>query len=341
MAMNFDAMESYYASQAREWERYAMIKARVVAGSATAGEQLMNTLRPFVYRRYLDFGAIDSLREMKHLISKELHKKGMDANVKLGPGGIREIEFIGQVFQLIRGGRDRALQVRPILQVLKLLGERDILPDDVVRELTQAYEFLRLVENRLQAWADKQTHLLPEGDDSRLRLARSMRFEDWQSFSRELERHRQNVQSHFDMLFSAPQAGDQQDVRLLTAVWRNTLDRDDALEALFNAGFSDAADVLRQLEQFRGGHACRALGAKGRERLNQLMPMLLEAVSQLDKDGSTDIGASTGLIGVDSPAHGLYCAAGGESRCTLAAGAPEWHESVDIQVVDPPSDSAG
>ncbi|MEN8177506.1 MAG: bifunctional [glutamate--ammonia ligase]-adenylyl-L-tyrosine phosphorylase/[glutamate--ammonia-ligase] adenylyltransferase [Pseudomonadota bacterium] len=311
LAMSFDAMEGYYESQAREWERYAMIKARVVAGEEATGARLIQMLRPFVYRRYLDYGAIESLREMKQLISRELHKKGMDANVKLGSGGIREIEFIGQAFQLIRGGRDKALQIRSILPVLKLLEARDILPEYVAKELIQAYEFLRLVENRIQAWADKQTHLLPGDDEGRLRLARSMRFSDWQGFSTELERHRQNVQCHFDMLFTAPQAGGDEDAQLLTAVWQDTLDRDDALEALFNAGFSDAADALRQLEQFRGSHACRALGAKGRERLNQLMPMLLEAVGQVDaaaqgrasvagagSTGATDVKALGRVLGL-------------------------------------------
>lgn len=281
LAMSFDAMESYYASQAREWERYAMIKARVVAGSPTAEKQLMGMLRPFVYRRYLDYGAIESLREMKRLISKELHKKGMEGNIKLGPGGIREIEFIGQAFQLIRGGRDKALQMRPILPVLGLLEERGILPGYVVRELTQAYEFLRMVENRIQAWADKQTHRLPVDDEGRLRLARAMQYPDWTEFSVALEQHRHNVQCHFDMLFTAPQTDGDTEAEQLAGVWLNTLDRDDALEALYDAGFGDAAEALRQLVQFRDGHACRALGARGRERINQLMPMLLEAVGQM------------------------------------------------------------
>ena len=284
LAMNFDAMESYYASQAREWERYAMIKARVVAGQPRAARQLMEMLRPFVFRRYLDFGAIESLRDMKLLISKELYKKGMEANVKLGPGGIREIEFIGQAFQLIRGGRDKALQIRPILSVLELLEERQILPQYVVRELSQAYEFLRLVENRIQAWADKQSHLLPEDDEGRLRLARAMQYEDWEEFSVVLQHHRKNVQSHFDMLFAAPQADGGEEAQHLNGVWSHSLDRDEALEILSNAGFSDAADALQQLERFRDGHACRALGTKGRERLNQLMPLLLEAVGQVERE---------------------------------------------------------
>ena len=278
LAMSFGAMESYYGSQAREWERYAMIKARVVAGDQEAGAELMAMLRPFVYRRYLDFGAIESLRDMKQMISRELHKKGMDANIKLGPGGIREIEFIGQAFQLIRGGRDKALQIRPILQVLQVLQERDLMPGYVVRELTEAYRFLRLVENRLQAWQDRQTHLLPSDEAGKLRLARAMGFGTWETFVPILAAHRKRVQGHFDMVFAAPQAEGETEGQSLVGVWSAALDADQAAEALTQAGFVDSAEALQRLATFRDSHACRRLSSKGRERLDQLMPLLLEAV---------------------------------------------------------------
>ena len=187
LVLSFDGMETYYQSEAREWERYAMIKARVVAGDADQGEHLMAMLRPFVYRRYLDFGPIESLRNMKQLISQELKRKGMADNIKLGPGGIREIEFIGQAFQLIRGGRDPELQIRPIQRVLWLLGEKSLLPEYVVKELVEAYQYLRLVENRIQAWQDRQTHLLPEDNLGRLRLARAMGCDDWEGFLQQLD----------------------------------------------------------------------------------------------------------------------------------------------------------
>jgi [glutamine synthetase] adenylyltransferase / [glutamine synthetase]-adenylyl-L-tyrosine phosphorylase len=281
LAFSFDAMEQYYQSQAREWERYAMIKARVVAGDRAAGAELMAMLRPFVYRRYLDFGAIESLRDMKQLISKELLRKGMAENVKLGPGGIREIEFLGQAFQLIRGGRDPDLQVRPILQVLRLLGEKGLLPPYAVKELTEAYEFLRLVENRVQAWRDQQTHLLPEDADGRLRLARSMGFADWDAFYPVLQRHRKRVQGHFDQVFAAPQAAEgQAEPSPLTGLWNKALDLDDALEILHGAGFRKPGQALEALQGFRAGHAFRALGNRGRGRLDQLMPLLLEAAGQ-------------------------------------------------------------
>ncbi len=283
LAMSFDAMEEYYHSQAREWERYAMIKARILSGKSEAVEELYAMLRPFVYRRYLDYGAIESLRDIKRMISGEMYKRGMDANIKLGPGGIREIEFIGQAFQLIRGGRDPDLQIRPILQVLKVLADKDLLPEYVVQELTQAYEFLRLVENRLQAWQDRQTHLLPDDGLARLRLARSMGFDGWDSFYTVLEQHRARVQGHFDKVFAAPQTEEEPEEKPLQALWRQHLDEDRSIAVLAESGFEDtAADALQMLEQFRSSHAFRGQGERGQQRMDQLMPLLLEAVAATD-----------------------------------------------------------
>jgi glutamate-ammonia-ligase adenylyltransferase len=283
LAMSFAAMERYYGSQGRQWERYAMIKARVVAGDPVAGGELTAMLRPFVYRRYLDFGAIESLRDMKQLISEELHRKGMEANIKLGPGGIREIEFIGQAFQLIRGGRDKALQIRPILQVLDYLQERELMPAYVVQELSEAYVFLRLVENRLQAWQDRQTHRLPADGTGRLRLARSMGYEDWEGFSTQLEHHRKRVQGHFDMVFAAPQASNDGLNQPLHGVWYESLDDEQSIAALETAGFARGDLALQLLHGFRGSRACRSLSTKGRERLDQLMPLLLQAVGHSER----------------------------------------------------------
>ena len=292
LAMSFDAMEEYYHTQAREWERYAMIKVRVVAGDREAGQALMDMLRPFVYRRYLDFGAIESLRDMKQMISGEMHKRGMDANIKLGPGGIREIEFIGQAFQLIRGGRDPDLQIRPILPVLDTLRDKGLLPEFVVQELAAAYEFLRLVENRLQAWQDRQTHLLPDDAVARLRLARAMEFADWEGFYSVLEQHRQRVQGHFDMVFAAPQTEQEPEEKPLQLIWRQRLDSEQAIELLANTGFRDVAvDVLQMLDKFRSSHACRGQGGRGQQRLDQLMPLLLEAVA-----GTADPGMVLGRV---------------------------------------------
>lgn len=280
LAMSFDAMEEYYQSQGRDWERYAMIKARVVAGEQGAAQQLQEMLRPFVYRRYLDYGAFESLRGMKALISSQVARKGMQDNIKLGPGGIREIEFIGQAFQLVRGGREPELRVRGIMHVLKLLAEREYLPHYVTDSLLLAYVFLRRVENRLQEFDDQQTHELPRDDTGRLRLAWSMGYADWSEFSLALERHRQTVQGHFEQVFAAPQSEKpgREGAADFSALWREHLEDAQALELLQQAGFGDVHAVLQRIKQLRESHAYRERSEQSRARMDQLMPLLLGAV---------------------------------------------------------------
>ncbi|BCU07368.1 bifunctional [glutamate--ammonia ligase]-adenylyl-L-tyrosine phosphorylase/[glutamate--ammonia-ligase] adenylyltransferase [Allochromatium tepidum] len=275
LAMSFQAMEDYYQSQAREWERYAMIKARPVAGDPDDMEQLMAMLRPFVYRRYLDFGAFESLRELKRLIAKELYRRGMDANIKLGPGGIREIEFIGQAFQLVRGGRDPELQVRPIRAVLALLAQRELMPAEAVAQLDAAYVFLRLVENRLQAHRDQQTHRLPDDGPGRLRLARSMGYADWASFIVDLNTHRRLVQEQFDAVFALPATESEVEDAPLSAVWHGDRDPAHELELLERAGFADPEGVRTRVRQFRDACVRKGLSARGHERLSLIMPHVL------------------------------------------------------------------
>lgn len=275
LALSFQAMEDYYQSQAREWERYAMIKARPVAGEARDRAALMDMLRPFVYRRYLDFGAFESLRDLKQMIAKELHRRGMDANIKLGPGGIREIEFIGQAFQLVRGGRDPDLQVRPIRQVLAALAEKGLMPQAAIAELDSAYCFLRLVENRLQAYRDKQTHKLPDEMPGRLRLARSMGFADWSAFVAVLDTHRRLVQAQFDAVFAAPVSAADQGESGLLAVWSGIDETAHALALLEEVGFDDPEAVRARIEQFRDATLRKGLSRRGQARLAQLMPQVL------------------------------------------------------------------
>ncbi|MBK1643751.1 bifunctional glutamine synthetase adenylyltransferase/deadenyltransferase [Thiocapsa imhoffii] len=287
LAMSFNALEDYYQTQAREWERYAMIKARVIAADPRDAAHIMALLRPFVYRRYLDFGAIESLRDLKRMIAKELYRRGMDANIKLGPGGIREIEFIGQAFQLIRGGHEPDLQIRPIRSVLALLGRKQLMPVAAVRGLDDAYCFLRLVENRLQAYRDKQTHLLPDDEPGRRRLARSMGFADWPSFEVVLQSHRGHVQSQFDAVFAEPDTETVAESQELVSLWHSNLggDGDAAVEAseelvaLERAGFAQPAAVQEQLLRFRQSIERKGLSRRGHERLDRLMPQVLAVVA--------------------------------------------------------------
>ncbi len=281
LALSFDALENYYQIHGREWERYAMIKARVVAGDLQAGARLMKALKPFVYRRYVDYGAFESLREMKAMIAREVQRKGMEENVKLGAGGIREVEFIGQAFQLIRGGREPTLQVRRILTVLEALRGFQLLPDFVVHELVEAYTFLRHTEHRLQEWAEQQTHTLPKGETERLRLAFSMGFPHWAVFEKTLRRHMRRVHEHFEQVFAAPQTEHAKaDALDLTAVWQGNVDEEQAEARLTEAGYRESGEVYRLVQQVRGGRSFVSLSSQGRTRMNQLMPLLLGAAGQ-------------------------------------------------------------
>ena len=279
LVVSFDAMEDYYQVHGREWERYAMIKARVVAGDMQAGAELMQRLKPFVYRKYVDFGAFESLREMKAMIAREVARKGMDDNVKLGAGGIREVEFIGQAFQLIRGGRESTLQVRRILSVLEALRGFELLPDFVVDELVEAYTFLRNVEHRIQEYAEQHTHMLPTDEEGRVRLAWGMGFAAWSAFEEVLRDHMRLVHEHFEQVFAAPQASHGEDESLdLTGVWQGLLDEEAAIDALQQAGFVDGSEAYRLVQALRKGRAFLNLGAQGRTRMNRLIPLLLGAV---------------------------------------------------------------
>ncbi|MCW8971771.1 MAG: bifunctional [glutamate--ammonia ligase]-adenylyl-L-tyrosine phosphorylase/[glutamate--ammonia-ligase] adenylyltransferase [Gammaproteobacteria bacterium] len=279
LAASFDAMEDYYQVHGREWERYAMIKARVVAGDKQAGAVLMKRLKPFVYRKYVDFGAFESLREMKAMIAREVKRKGMESNVKLGAGGIREVEFIGQAFQLIRGGREPTLQVRRILSVLEALRGFDLLPDFVVDELVTAYLFLRNTEHRLQEFAEQQTHLLPNDELGRQRLAFGMGYEEWSAFEKVLRGHMRRVHEHFEQVFAAPQTEHAESDELdLTGVWQGTLDEEQALAALTRAGFAEAEETYRLLQRQHKSRAYLNMSTQGKIRMDQFIPLLLGAV---------------------------------------------------------------
>lgn len=288
LSMSFDAMEDYYQTHGREWERYAFIKARVVAGDQAQGQRLMDDLRPFVYRRYLDFGAFSALRNMKQLIIQEMTSKSLADNIKLGFGGIREIEFVAQAFQLIRGGRDKKLQERSVLRILEYLNVAHYLPAYVTQQLSTAYIFLRRLENRLQEMADQQTHTLPSDALQRTRLALSMSHETWEALEQSLDKHRKRVHNHFEQVFEAPQLGSQAQGTESTTpaglegLWQGVLDDAAACELLAELGYGDPPEALRWLTQLREAHAYEALAERGRECMDRLMPLLAAAAGQTD-----------------------------------------------------------
>jgi glutamate-ammonia-ligase adenylyltransferase len=281
LVLGFDAMLRYYEEQGRDWERYAWIRARPCAGDVRTGANLIDQLKPFVFRRYLDFGAVQSLREMKGRIDAERGGAAMRDNVKLGPGGIREVEFTAQVHQLIWAGRHPALQCRGVVATLSQLVTLELLSGELADRLAAAYRYLRNVEHRLQAIRDEQTQLLPTGALDRLRVANGMGCADYPQFLTELERHRANTSLAFETLMHARTDDPAESFR---AAWL----RDDApaLAAELSAsGFGDAAELTTLMARLYTTRDRPRVSAESRARLDALIPWLLAAASQTSRAG--------------------------------------------------------
>ena len=230
LVTGLDALETYFVTQGREWERYAWIKARPITGGGH--EELAAIVRPFVYRKYLDYATLAAMRGLHAEVRREAARRDLAGHVKLGPGGIREIEFVAQALQLVRAGRDPALAVRSTLEALARLGERALLPSAAVRELSEAYVFLRNTEHRLQYLDDLQTHTLPQDTEDRARIARMSGCASWDEFSARLQQHRDAVQRHFQSVFAESPAAETPEV------WQD--DREVAAQALAARGWRSA-----------------------------------------------------------------------------------------------------
>jgi glutamate-ammonia-ligase adenylyltransferase len=284
LVMSSAAFEEYYQAQGREWERYAMIKARPVAGDIAAGYTLLKVLNAFIYRRYFDYGSFDSFRDMKARITLQVKNKRLKNNIKLGAGGIREIEFFGQLFQLIRGGVEPQLQERGILRVLDLLVTHKCIPLEVKNDLEKAYVFLRRVENRLQAYADLQTHDIPEKQMRAKILALSMGYEAWESFEKDLEAHMQRVHYHFSqLLVSEGREKPDQETRDLKEMWVNINDPGFVAEAVAIGGFREPERVLCILRSLEEHPNTRRLTSNGRKKLARLIPVLVKKISEQEE----------------------------------------------------------
>ena len=290
LVQSFSAMEQYYQSQGRDWERYAMIKARVVGGEARAGRALLELLRPFVYRRYLDFTAIDSLRSMKLLIQQEVRRRGMSNNIKLGSGGIREVEFIAQAFQLIHGGRDLRLQQRSLLSVLSVLEEQGYMPGWAISEMREGYEFLRYTEHALQAIHDRQTQTLPDTALDCERLTCMMGFNHWDEFMDRLQYWRGRIEWHFSQVIADPdevdnEEGETCDYSEWLPLWEETWDAEFAASQLQEAGFNDGAAAYQNLLNLRESSQVRGMQRISRDRMDEFIPRLMaQTVEQENPD---------------------------------------------------------
>ncbi|HEY6642540.1 bifunctional [glutamate--ammonia ligase]-adenylyl-L-tyrosine phosphorylase/[glutamate--ammonia-ligase] adenylyltransferase [Povalibacter sp.] len=277
VALGFGAFEHYLQQHGRDWERYAYVKARAITATEHFPSLYEEVLRPFVFRRYLDFGVFESLRDMKAMIAREVERRELSDNVKLGPGGIREIEFIVQAFQLIRGGGDRRLQNRELQTVLPLLASQRLLGRDAVADLQAAYRFLRLVENRLQEWNDEQTHQLPSEETARQRLALSLDRADWSSVATELGMHRERVSHWFAQTVFGPVAGTPDQRPESSAALDLDAEPDDFAKALRQFDIDEA--LFEPLEQLRASSYYRRLDETGRRRLRDALPRILNSVA--------------------------------------------------------------
>ncbi len=287
LVSNLDALEAYYQNNGREWERYAWIKGREITG----GSLVSSLLKPFVYRKYLDYGAFASMRDLKVQIQREVNVRnakttGGQDNIKLGRGGIREIEFIAQVFQLIRGGQEPDLQIRPTLDVLHLIKVKHLLPEETVNQLCEAYVFLRNLEHRLMYVEDAQTQDLPKTQEGQNLIASAMNFDSWQSLLKKLNYYRDIVQAQFDQTFSVkskPQnvvdANQEKALASAKLIWDGALQQDESVAVLSDMGYSKPEDTLNQIQQLHQGHRYKQLPELSRQRFNRLLPLLIEVAS--------------------------------------------------------------
>lgn len=277
VALSFAGMDQYFQREGRDWERYAWLKARAVAGDIAAGEDWLATLRPFVYRRYLDYTALDGLRTMKAAITAEVARRDMHEDIKRGVGGIREIEFLCQALQLIRGGREPALRERRLLQALDALVDSGQMAPADGAALREAYLFLRRLENRLQMLRDAQTHTLPEDPLDRLRIAVGLGHPGWEALRSELAAHQRRVNAEFAALL-APRRGRQAAPDALSGYWRALPGSSDP-GLLAEAGFADAAAAAQMLREFAQSLGVRSLSDAARARLDRVLPALLHAAT--------------------------------------------------------------
>lgn len=288
LVLNLDSLENYYQDQGRDWERYAMIKARVMAGSEQDVMAFEALRKPFVYRKYLDFGAIGALRDLKRMIAKEVRRKGIEHNIKLGQGGIREVEFIAQALQILHGGRDQGLQIPALLEVLPYLAQQEYLSLQETTQLQQAYLLLRRTEHALQAIKDEQTQLLPEDDLARLRLAIMVGFQSWQELNDALWSARHQVHDYFVDLIEDDEETDQGKEQQET--WRILLkvpgDEDAIRDAIANISWQQEELVVQRISQLLSSRTLVFMQPIGQERLALFLAAFM---SQLEEEDNPDL----------------------------------------------------
>lgn len=280
LVLSFAALEDYYQEQGREWERYAMLKARVLNPEPQHTAELNALLKPFIYRRYIDFSAIESLRRMKQLIEQENRRRNRRDNIKLGAGGIREVEFIVQTLQLIRGGRIPQLQQPAILKALPELVTQGLCSEAQVTELQQDYLWLRQVEQALQGIDDKQTQTLPADTQGQQQLLASLGRESWPVLLLEIEQAMQRIHQQFKLVIEPEESIELQELSVGKLLWDSELPVAELAEHIDWLEAAEAEELLHHLQQFKQDCQRRAVGPRGREYLAKLVPQLLHYLQQ-------------------------------------------------------------
>ncbi len=298
LVMNLDGLENYYLTQARDWERYAMIKARALCGIPDDIKALEQLVQPFVYRRYMDYSAFESLRDLKRKIALSLLQKAMVDNIKLGPGGIREIEFIGQAFQLVRGGRESRLRIRPIMQVLRQIVHLQLMSAHEVDGLLEAYHYLRIVENAVQMMRDEQVHCLPDDDVDRQRLLCIVDEKDWTVFKDKLAVHQSCVSRCFTDLFEnnedesgSTNAHDTAKLDAARDIWAalcaEAVSDDDKQAMLGSLGYESDESLLVIINSLTAGGFYQRLAAESQQRVDRVVPYILNLAKDTEAPGVT------------------------------------------------------
>jgi glutamate-ammonia-ligase adenylyltransferase len=303
LVMHFDAMEDYYQEQGRDWERYAMLKASILNSPCPYTQQLSDILQPFIYRRYLDFSAIESLRSMKSMIEQEVRRRGLTNNIKLGEGGIREAEFVVQSLQLINGGREPSLKVQSLQLALSELVNLQILPDQSAKDLLQSYLWLRKVEHCLQQFSDKQTQVLPNNNTDQNRLLTVLGINNYEDFMQQLAQHCSTVHQQFSLLVKEDSAhqGDIADEQQQGAkdLWQLQLDATETQsilnhwqledEVMTGTGTPIGEDIHKQLNEFKQNLTKQRIGQRGLTTLHNLMPVIIHNILSSSADNHVEL----------------------------------------------------
>jgi len=280
VALSHAGLEHYYQLHGREWEQYAMVKARILTGSQVDKAYLRSILKPFVYRKYHDYRVFEGLATLKDKIDRQAQSRGMSDNIKLGPGGIREIEFFVQAFQILKGGRNNQLQSSQIFHCLEILETQQIIAISTVNDLRKAYVFLRILENRIQMLADEQTHSFPEDELSRQRIAHGMDEDSWQSIAQLQQQLRQSVNEHFTELFKKDKKPEKHDEIVIDDGVGGDSNQSAQIERLRSIGIEDTEEIQLRLNNFFKAKAWNFMSSKAKQRFSALLPALLREVAK-------------------------------------------------------------